>query len=251
MMNGSFVPAILIPCLLSAILIWLWGKLFPVPPATLHNPKAKTQALTAILVLLVTLGLITVFVSFNSANDPSLSSRSYSFTDVLAQSLAFGVVLTPMFFGMGVGQIRWSELQVRTAYLLPSAGLGILVGGIFLVCSGQTRFLANILSARALWAGAQYLVVGVAEETLIRGYIQGRWTAAWGLPAGWLAASLAMALYHLPILLVGERLDLSQALIETGRILPISLILGYGQWKSGNIAAPIMIHLLINWMQVF
>jgi membrane protease YdiL (CAAX protease family) len=109
-MPGNFVSATLLPSILSGILIWLWPRRWT---ARLRYPQpgeVKRQARTALIVLVFTLILVTLFVGgATETYAEDSASREYSLADVI-----------------------------------------------------------------------QYLVVGFAEETLFRGYIQVRWVAALG-----------------------------------------------------------------------
>jgi membrane protease YdiL (CAAX protease family) len=169
---------------------------------------------------------------------------------VIGQAIVWAVVLLPMYFGAKNDGLGWQDLQYRRGHILSAFIMGTLVGGIFLVSAGAAKNLAVVLTKSGLFATMQYLIVGFAEETLFRGYVQVRWVGALGWWPGFLLTSVVMSLFHIPILLLAEHLTLLNALVEVIKIMPLSLLLGYALQKNGNIVAPAFIHLWLNLIQV-
>ncbi|MBU8869630.1 MAG: CPBP family intramembrane metalloprotease [Gemmatimonadales bacterium] len=208
--------------------------------------ESKRQSKTAFRVLVVTFALsIVLLVVFRGGHSDSVQ-LDFGLADVVGQTFGWVILLMAMFVGLKIDGLGWRELQYRRTHLLPSLILGTLVGAVFLICADKSPDLRFLLTASGIFAILQFLIVGLAEETLFRGYVQVRWVAALGWWRGWLLASATMSLFHVPILLLGENLSILEVLLETLRLLPLSLLLGYAMRKSGNIVAPAIIHLWLN-----
>ena len=248
-MPGNLLRATLLPTILSGILIWGWPRKWTGRPCYPLLEESKRQSRTALIVLVVTFALVIVFIAVSPGACRDSKQRDYSFTDVVGQAIAWGVMLLPMFVGMKADGLGWRELQYRRTNLLSSLMLGTLVGVMFLIGAGKVPHLLVVFTANGAFATLQFLVVGFAEETLFRGYVQARWVATLGWWPGLLLASVAMSLFHVPMLLLAERLPLLNVLLETLRVMPLSLLLGYAMRKSGNIVAPGIIHLWLNLIQ--
>ena len=89
------------------------------------------------------------------------------------------------------------------------------------------------------------------EEFFFRGYLQSRLMSWLGKLPGWLAASVIMVLVHFPTLLFVREFDLQQAGVWCASTLAISLLLGWLMWRTGNIAASVILHLFANWINSF
>ena len=100
------------------------------------------------------------------------------------------------------------------------------------------------------WALAIYAVVALAEETLYRGFLQGRledWLGRWW---GYLATALLFTALHLPARLLGGE-PLAQALsYATVQLLPMALLFGGAMLAANHVAAPALLHLAWNWASV-
>lgn len=248
-MPGSFLYATLLPSILSGILIWIWPRKWTNKLRYPQLGESKHQARTALIVLLVIFALTFVLVVVSPGGFDDSHQREYFFGDVIGQAIVWGIVLLPMFIGMKVDGLEWHDLQYSRRNLLPSFVLGTLVGVVFLIGAGKVERLSIVCTASGIYAILQYLVVGFAEETLFRGYVQVRWGATLGWWSGFLLTSVVMSLYHVPLLFMGESLPFSSVLLELLRMMPLSLLLGYAMHRSGNIVAPGIIHLWLNLIQ--
>jgi membrane protease YdiL (CAAX protease family) len=100
------------------------------------------------------------------------------------------------------------------------------------------------------WALAAYAVVASAEETLYRGFLQGRLEAWLGRWWGYLATALLFTAVHLPARLLGGE-PLAQALTYAAvQLLPMALLFGGAMLAAKHTAAPTLVHLAWNWASV-
>ncbi len=248
-MDNYWVTTFL-PSIISFIIIYIWSKKWngkPILPETFNRNR---QARSAIIVLISTFILIFIFTAIFSQGIRKDDLHSYGFEDVFVQAIIFLILLIPMFVVLARDRLKLSDLQYRKSNLILSLFLGILIGLIFLILSGRILQILKLSKSSLLFAGLQYLVVGFAEETLFRGYVQVRFIAQWGFWKGFISTSVIFCLWHFPTYSLGMNMSFSAASIEVIKVLPLSLLLGYSLEKTGNIITPVMIHLFINWVQI-
>ena len=245
-MLGGFLQVTLLPSILSGMLILVWSHKWGNKPIFPSLGESKHQARTSLIVVVVTFALVMGLTAMSPKETYSDSGRhGYTFVDVVGQAIVWGILLVPMLAGMMVNELGWRDLQYRRERVVSSVILGTVIGGIFLASGGKIGLVSGIWSGWFIWGVLQFLVVGFAEETLFRGYVQVRWVGARGWWRGWLLTSFVMSLFHVPILLGGGAL-IHEASIEVLKIFPLSLLLGYSLQKSGNVVLPGVIHLWLN-----
>ena len=119
-MPGDFLRATLLPSILSGILIWGWPRKWTDRPCYPLPEESKRQSRTALIVLVVTFALVIVLIAVSPGAYGDSKQRDYSFTDVVGQAVAWGVILLPMFVGIKADGLEWRELQYRRTNLLSS-----------------------------------------------------------------------------------------------------------------------------------
>jgi len=108
----------------------------------------------------------------------------------------------------------------------------------------------RLITPDTWWALASYAVVAFAEETLYRGFLQGRLEGWLGYWPGYLITALLFTALHLPARLLGGE-PLAQALAyATVQLLPMALLFGGAMLAVEHVAAPMLLHLAWNWASV-
>jgi len=100
------------------------------------------------------------------------------------------------------------------------------------------------------WALATYTVVALAEETLYRGYLQGRLEAWLGRWWGYLATALLFTAVHLPARLLGGEPLVQTLEYAAVQLLPMALLFGGAMAAGGHALASTLLHLAWNWASV-
>jgi membrane protease YdiL (CAAX protease family) len=100
------------------------------------------------------------------------------------------------------------------------------------------------------WALATYAVVASAEETLYRGFLQGRLEAWLGRWWGYLTTALLFTALHLPSRLLGGEPLVQVLRYATVQLLPMSLLFGGAMLAAKHTATPTLLHLAWNWASV-
>ena len=131
-----------------------------------------------------------------------------------------------------------------------AALLGVLLGVGVLFLRGSPIKMVRLSLANAWWALATYAVVAVAEETLYRGFLQGRLGAWLGRWWGCLTTALLFTVLHLPVQLLGGQPLIPALTCAAVQLLPMALLFGGVMLAAGHTAAPVMVHLAWNWASV-
>jgi membrane protease YdiL (CAAX protease family) len=128
--------------------------------------------------------------------------------------------------------------------------LGTLLGAGAVLLRARPFAPARLALADTWWALAAYAVVASAEETLYRGFLQGRLEAWLGRWLGYLVTALLFTGLHLPARLLGGE-PLAQAVrYATVQLLPMALLFGGAMLAARHTAAPTLLHLAWNWASV-
>ncbi len=123
-------------------------------------------------------------------------------------------------------------------------GLAIVILTIFL--QGKfTALLKGVSSGQGL-ALLLLLLLGLAEETIFRGYIHLRLSSWLGATPGCLATAGLYALWQLPRLL--GALPPGQLLLELGLALLQGLLLGWMMQKGKHVLAPALYRAVSGWI---
>jgi membrane protease YdiL (CAAX protease family) len=133
--------------------------------------------------------------------------------------------------------IGWNRRDLRPAFQL---GLGL--GLVTLFLSGRIFSVFDGTNAESLFALIVWLVIALVEETIFRGYIQSRLSAAWGQRYGWIGAAVVSTLFALPPLLARP-----DALVQIALVAVQSLVLGYIYRKTGHVLAGSIYRAISAW----
>ena len=143
--------------------------------------------------------------------------------------------------GQPFKSIGWGKGNLRAG-----ATLGGLLALVTLFLRGKfTALLAGVtteqVSILLVW-----LLLAAAEETIFRGYIQGRMIALFGTTWGWLATAALFVLWQLPgRLWVSPFSDYWYVLVIAA---VQGLLLGWIMKKSGHVLAPFLFRAAAGWL---
>ena len=246
--------------LVAAILLFLAGvvallaKVLRVRPAPPAEDSLGKELPWALLVVFVWAGLSMAFVGtllrfktsyFSSFGDVD----SYGWGWLAFNSILAVVLLGPMAAHIGKRRLGRAALCLSPPYLSRGLLIGIVVGTLWvLINTFDLRFFRGLAarSAFALRASIYFCIVALSEELLFRGYLQRIAVARLGAVKGIVVSALAFALAHF----VKAGLFSSQATAAPLEALILTMVvglyLGYAAYRTGNIAAPIVIHLFVD-----
>jgi len=146
--------------------------------------------------------------------------------------------------GQPFKSLGWHSANTRVAL-----SIGFMLALLTVFLRGKFMTLLAGISKEQMAALGVYLVLAVAEETIFRGYIQGRLQSKLGQRWGWLATAGLYTLWQLPgRIWVLPFASLGVLLLVT---LIQGLLLGWIMQKSGHVLAPILYRAVSLWMLVF
>lgn len=183
----------------------------------------------------------------SSPGDTS-TGQVWNLSGVISQAILAAIMLAPAMIAMYVNR----EGPGSVGFTTKNIGFALVIAGTLAVASffeaGKGREWQLSFTVAQFWSFLHYAVVGFAEETLFRGYLQSRLENWLGTVPGWLIASLMMALAHIAQRMVMSDMVFVDALISSLKLISISLFFGYLYMRTRNILAPGIVHTFANWL---
>jgi len=216
--------------------------------------KARRQAVVALLLVLLP-NLVLTGVGFLMRGQAQQVSEAqaaghFGLARLLRQVGLSAFFLVPAGVWLWRGRAGWTACGWGRTRLERAQGLGVLLGVAALLLRAWPFAPERLAIPDTWWALATYAVVASVEETLYRGFLQGRLEAWLGLWWGLLATALLFTAVHLPAQLLGGK-PLAQALTyATVQLLPMALLFGGAMLAARHTAMPTLLHLAWNWASV-
>ena len=172
--------------------------------------------------------------------------------DVLAFLLVYSFFLLIVAVATRKAGQKLESIGIRKDDLGKSAVLGFSLGAILIVIYGVVVSSLGLkfegLSSTFLYGVVFFIMVGLSEETIFRGFIQNRLIARFGTLRGLVATSFFFALYHLPLLYILYSGDILGSLLGALlRFFP-GLIFGYIMIRCQNLIAPSIFHIIYDYV---
>jgi len=246
------VAGSLIAALIGVSITYAASRLLKLRAPTISIGDVRRQTSFAVLLIFVELATIATYRYFVAPTSASAIGVSFQATDVLDELFRSGIVILPPLI-----ILAWSTRQALVSLgirrenvwkmigvgVFPSAGFFILL--VLVPPIAGARFAS--LNVSSLYGLIVFLLGGFSEEIVWRGYIQTRLIARSGKLYGWLAASVAFSLWHLPAnyrLYGGTMEALGVSLLVQ---FPLGLAFGYIMIRTQNILPSSIYHVFFNW----
>ncbi len=162
----------------------------------------------------------------------------------------YAFMLLPMGLWLWHQRAGWAVCGWRRERAGRALALGTLFAAGALLLRARPFAFQRLFLTDTWWALATYAVVASAEETLYRGFLQGRLEAWLGQWAGYLVTALLFAALHLPARLLGGEPLASALTYATVQLLPMALFFGAAMLAARHTAAPTLLHLAWNWASI-
>ena len=216
--------------------------------------KARWQALTALLlVLLPNLVLTGVGLLMRGPARQVAEAQAaahFGLARFLRQVGLCAFLLLPMAVWLWRRRAGWAAHGWGRERMRRAVGLGVLLGAGVLLVQARPFAPVRLAVADTWWALITYAVVALAEETLFRGFLQGRLTVWLGHWWGYLVTALLFTAVHLPARLLGGEPLASALTYVAVQLLPMALLFGGAMLLADHAAAPTLLHLAWNWASV-
>lgn len=163
---------------------------------------------------------------------------------VLAAASLAPFVLALALRGQPVRAIGWGAQTLRPALIM-----GVSLGLLALFLRGKVFTIINGLDAAQANALVYWLLIGLVEETIFRGYLQLRLVSTWGQWPGILVTALLYAVWHMPRIL-SQPQTTESAVLQIGLTFVQGIVLGYLMQRTGHVLAPGLYHGISEWLGI-
>ena len=170
---------------------------------------------------------------------------------VLRGAIAICVILLPMLVALRYSRQHASDIAITGKSLGRNVAFGTLVSVAFIVFfSVLSPFLAGRYAGfteATLYLLFSYVIIGLGEELVFRGYIQTRLVANNGSIIGITTSTALYALYNVPLGFFCYGGNVWLALVYGAWRLSSGLVYGYVFHRSQSIVPPIIVHIFLVW----
>ena len=214
------------------------------PPLTSKYPQREAVA-AAIVTAAVFIAGFVLFRSASPAPNTGLAGSTPTLEALSQHLIAAGVGLVLVIIALvyrrqPVRSTGWNRPLLTPAF---QVGVAIIILTIFL--RGKITTLFDGITTTETSALLILAALGLAEETVFRGYIQPRFSSLLGEIPGWLLTSFLFALWQIPRLL-GE--PGQTVLIGVGLGLVQGLLAGWIMQKTRHVLAPGLYRAISGWI---
>ena len=241
-----------IAALIGASLVYALSRVLQLRATTIPIADVRRQARFVVLLILVEFATIAAFRYFRGSG-----YLAFEAVDILVELIRSGVViLLPLAIIVQFTRQTTDSLGLRKTDAWKMIVLGLFPSSVFfmllvLAVPFAGAGFATLSASSHAYRFVDFLLTGLSEEIVWRGYVQTRLIARTTRMFGLLAASLAFGLWHLPINYltfggIGEAFAVS-LLIQ----FPLGLGFGYMMMRCQNILPSAVYHLFFNWSQGF
>jgi membrane protease YdiL (CAAX protease family) len=235
----------MIGALAVTMLLTISPKFKQHPPLGFRYPR-REGVLSLVLFSGLLLLAILIFSGYVSVANP-LPQDSPAALEKLYQHGAVAL-LGAIIFGAA---LAYRRQPVRSAgwnrpLFSPSLQVGFAVIILTIFLHGKFSTLLSGVSTDQGIALLILLLLGLAEESIFRGYIQMRLSSWIGKTPGWLATAGLYTIWQLPRLI--GTLPTSQLLLELGLAFLQGLLLGWMMQKCRHVLAPALYRAISGWI---
>lgn len=227
------------------MLLTLSPKFKQVPPLGFRYPLREgvlSLALYAGLLLLAFLiygGQISVINLLKETNAPAIDSLYKQVAVALLGAFIIAAALA--YRRQPVRSAGWNR-----ALLSPALQVGVAIVILTIFLHGKFSTLLKGVSSDQGLALLLFVLLGLAEETVFRGYIHLRLSSWLGKIFGWLATAGLYVVWQVPRLL--GTLPPNQFWLQLGLALLQGLLLGWMMQKCRHVLAPALYRAISGWI---
>lgn len=228
-------------------LVWLLSRVLKLKPSPIALENPRREARVALLVTVLVYVALTLPLLFPSGGTTSLTDPAM----VVSVTLTHALLLTPVVVAAVVTRQSWASLGLSRKALPGLLVLGLVPSALYVPSVGLMYPVASLPEAVPLLIGLAWsAIAGFSEEFVFRGYLQTRFEAAWGTPAGYALTVVVFAFAHFPSSYVMYAGDVVSATLSALGRVGLGLLLGYYYIKSRNIVPGALSHTFYNFALV-
>ena len=228
-------------------LVWLLSRALQLAPHLPVLDDPRREARVALLVTVLVYGALLLPLLVASGGTPGLTGPGM----VISVTLTHALLLAPVVVAAVVTCQSWASLGLSRKTLSRLLVLGLVPSALYVPSVGLMYPVAGLLGPVPLALGLAWsAIAGFSEEIVFRGYLQTRFEAAWGTPAGYAFTVVVFAFAHLPssyVMYAGNVLD---ALLSSLGRVGLGVLLGFYYIRSRNVVPGAISHTFYNWALV-
>ncbi len=170
---------------------------------------------------------------------------------VLRGAIAAALILVPVVIALKYSKQNHRSIGLTKVNLAKSLALGLLVSLVLVFVIGiLSRFLGGGFAGFSIPMGYQflsYIIAGLSEEIIFRGYIQTRLAAKFGSTNGILAGAFFYAAYNFPLGFFCFSGNIVLAAVYGALRFAPGLVYGYVFHRTQNVVSSSVVHALLVW----
>lgn len=171
-------------------------------------------------------------------------SEVYKNNKIVFMLFAQLLILLPMLIHIFYNGEKINTIGITSENFLKSLILGVLLIGVYYLM--KLKLYGNKEINITIYNLMYFLIVGIGEEILWRGYAQNRLIYKFGKLRGLLLTALIFSVIHIPQRIIVLGLDLKGVIMSIFFIMPISITLGYIAYKTKDIITSSILHTIAN-----
>jgi membrane protease YdiL (CAAX protease family) len=211
--------------------------------------RPRAEALVASAAVLAQIAIVAVIFVVRATSPPAPAIEPparYDVSRLFVQVAIAAATFAPILAVLLLGRQGPSTIGLSTRDLGAQVLLGLAVGAVAVLALGKAGAVAAAGGPEALRLVA-FLAVGFEEEIVYRGFLQTRLVAWSGERRGWLLASAAFALAHVPQDLASDGL-VPMVAVELALQLVFGLVFGWVALRVGGVWATGIAHGFADWV---
>ena len=230
--------------------VFIFSKTLKLHPQTVVFSKKKKEAVLSFIVFVaVFVGAFGIYGFYDRVWIRTTLTADPIY--VLRDFIAIVILLLPVVVALRFSKQTVSDIAITRKNFGKNLALGTLTSLLLILFLGA---LSPVLGGR--FAGfsvatayllLSYVILGVGEEIVFRGYIQTRLAAYNGSAIGIGITSLCYATYNFPLGYFCFSGDIPLALVYAAWRFSSGLLYGYTFYKSQSIFSSIIVHIFLVW----
>gem|GEM_PF-2025705 len=211
----------------------------------------KKEGLISILVVLLIQVIDIVFkklLKSHGVRERLIAAYSFEIHRIILGSLFFIITLVPIILVFIFRKMTLHDLGFTNSNpiksILKGLGLGTIFTLVYAILSKES--FKAVSSINLISLVIVFIMVGINEEVIFRGYLQNKLIKFLGRNRGWLVSSVMFAFSHMPQRIIVQNVSVLNAFQGVILLLPISFLFGYVMMKTRDIYVVIILHAFVN-----
>ena len=230
--------------------VFIFSRILRLHPQLLvFSAKKKEAILSLIVFVAVFVGALGIYGFYDKVWIRATLTADPLY--VLRDLIAIAILLLPVAVVLKFSKQNLADVALTRKNLKKSLALGLLTSLTLILFLGVlSPYLGGGFAGFSVATGylfLSYLIIGLGEEIVFRGYIQTRLVAYGGSAIGVGATSFLYAAYNFPLGFFCFSGNISLAAVYAAWRFSSGLLYGYTFHKSQNVLSSTIVHIFLVW----